>query len=503
MNPLPEKKTLAAVMHQHLQAAYHRYPILTHPLLLHMMNHMYTVEELQWIAHNFYYIFKKYPKIFAALATKIDDFSNVEKWTSSYKKNSKLIKLYKNNLQTWITNFGIDDTSHTPSTGTQVYVHNILNICLHHPRYQGIGILLAHFFIFDQLIPIAHQFFPKKNKKKKFFLLDIFFTDNPFFSQDDWKASDHTKDLSEGIQWGVYYFYQLLNDLAKPGIYLSSHASKVNFFAVANTKLQAKPKLYPLAEGQAAEKRLAILNDLYNESSLHTIKQYIEPTTKNILEIGCGTGVLAKALACTLPEKIHVLATDFSKAQIALCKKNYAHIPQLDFGLYDCNANQKLSQSFDIIFARFLIVFQKNIDQVIQNMWSILQPGGYLILEDFNPMNTGCYAYEQQPIIQKWNTFCKMALIKTGRTKDLEKNILDILYEKQAKKIEKKINHAVLTTPKEKSLFFLCMEEAKPYMLNLGISSDVVEEIIESLREICDNRYPVNFARNFQIIAQK
>ncbi len=501
MNSIYQNKDLPSFMIQSLQEAYYRYPIVTHPLLLNIVNNAYAMDELQWIVQNFYYVFKKYPKALAGLATHLDDFSFVEKIIVAYKKKSRLVNFYTKSLNAWIENFDLNNKHHEPSTGTLAYVRHIMDSCLNYTYYEGIGMLIAHGFIFDQIIPLVSTFLPKQ--RKIFSFLDFVLLQN--IENLVKKMHKSEKKLSQGIHLGMYYLSVFLDDLMQPEAYIedTTHLAKKNLFNIAVTQLKNSQKYYPLAEGKDAVDRLSILNSLYNEQSIHILKKYINAQTQSILEIGCGTGVLSYQLACTLPNTIHILATDFSEAQIAICKKNYANISNLKFGLYDCNADKALPNKFDVIFVRFLLIFQKDIAKIIQNMLSMLKEGGYLLIEEFNPISTGCYAYGQQHIVKRWNIFWKLALMKTGRAKDLERNIFEILSQNNVQKIEKKISHGVLTTKKEKSLFYLCMEEAKPYMLSLGITSDAIDDMCNDLKKICDNNYPVNFARNFQIIAQK
>ncbi len=104
------------------------------------------------------------------------------------------------------------------------------------------------------------------------------------------------------------------------------------------------------------------------------VMEMIEGNNK-ILDIGCGVGVLANALK----EKGNdVYACDISEEMLKEAKKRYSN---LKYSLEDCEKLRYASESFDIVTAIGLFEYLEKDDTVIQEIYRVLKPKGYAIIE--------------------------------------------------------------------------------------------------------------------------
>lgn len=114
-----------------------------------------------------------------------------------------------------------------------------------------------------------------------------------------------------------------------------------------------------------------------------------ENNLKNVLELGCGTGLYTESL-----QKIStkVMATDFSDEMIAFAKQKKGQVKNVEFLKADALNLEFNDESFDTVFMANLIHVIGNAEKVIQESKRVLKKGGQLIITSFaiNEMNFFC-----------------------------------------------------------------------------------------------------------------
>lgn len=101
-----------------------------------------------------------------------------------------------------------------------------------------------------------------------------------------------------------------------------------------------------------------------------------------VLDIGCGPGNSTKVLAQRFPDA-YVLGIDSSADMIATAKKDY---PNLDFRLCDAGKDlTSLKSDYAVVFSNACIQWIPDHAQLLENMLSLLKPGGILAVQ--LPMN--------------------------------------------------------------------------------------------------------------------
>lgn len=111
-------------------------------------------------------------------------------------------------------------------------------------------------------------------------------------------------------------------------------------------------------------------------------KQNIRPNT--ILEIGCGTGNVTKALTTHFPDA-HILSLDLSEDMLHIARKKLKDHNNVNFMLKAFDAQFQYKHSFDlIIYAYSLSMIREQWDSLEKATMANLSPMGHIGLVDFH-----------------------------------------------------------------------------------------------------------------------
>jgi 2-polyprenyl-3-methyl-5-hydroxy-6-metoxy-1,4-benzoquinol methylase len=141
--------------------------------------------------------------------------------------------------------------------------------------------------------------------------------------------------------------------------------------------------LYTFGNSPKAANRLLQLAEFFNPISAQFIRQYLIGKVKSVVDLGCGPGYTTQMLADVTGAK-EILGVDQSIFFIDLAKKNFPH---LQFEVADVS-KQESDKKFDLIYCRFLLSHMRNISGLISGWMDKLQPGGVLILDELEDIDT-------------------------------------------------------------------------------------------------------------------
>jgi pyrroloquinoline-quinone synthase len=333
------------------------YPTVNHKLITNIADLTYGIQDIHLIAKNMYHVVKNFPRFLSAITANIDNYLIRMPLVENLFEEHGRMNLEHVHLQSYVDflkQIGIstaDLETFEPCAGVVAYVRSVLDLCLHYHYLEGLAALGVIEDIVHQVSPIIGQT-TKKN------IVDInrvsHFTEHEVLDEQHSKeiyallhyTNEQEKQLiKHGLTLGAYYHSRLYSDIADEIAHRSIpiHQKSDSLVAELKDEQLAKMQVYPLAEGKAAVKRLALLNQLYNEKSISAIKRCIHPHTQQILEVGCGTGVLANQLANEIDPSIQVLAIDASKAQIEVAQAAYTDCKNLRFVVIDGNQVERES----------------------------------------------------------------------------------------------------------------------------------------------------------------
>ena len=134
------------------------------------------------------------------------------------------------------------------------------------------------------------------------------------------------------------------------------------------------------------KQRLDLLNQFHTPFSVDLMLPWLKGR-QSVLEIGCGSGQLAAALAERLDDSVRLVATDgvteqVDQASIRLSAFSHAAAHKIDF-INDIDSLLELGP-FDAIYCRWVLCHVP-VDQqqaALKALISLLKPGGVFVMED-------------------------------------------------------------------------------------------------------------------------
>jgi SAM-dependent methyltransferase len=117
------------------------------------------------------------------------------------------------------------------------------------------------------------------------------------------------------------------------------------------------------------------------------------------LEVGAGSGSVARWLASQVGPDGYVLATDIDTQWF-----EGGGLPQLDVAAHDIVEDPMPAAEFDLIHARLVLVHLPTRDQVLARLAGALKPEGWLVIEDFDSSLPHCL----DPVTSEERAFVKV-----------------------------------------------------------------------------------------------
>jgi ubiquinone/menaquinone biosynthesis C-methylase UbiE len=111
---------------------------------------------------------------------------------------------------------------------------------------------------------------------------------------------------------------------------------------------------------------------------------------QRVLDVACGTGVLAREVASRVSPSGYVAGLDPSPGMLAVGKEL---APAIDWKHGVAEALPFLDESFDTVVSQFGLMFFSDRHQAIREMLRVLVPGGRMIVAVWDSLtNTPAYA---------------------------------------------------------------------------------------------------------------
>jgi SAM-dependent methyltransferase len=150
------------------------------------------------------------------------------------------------------------------------------------------------------------------------------------------------------------------------------------------------PGPYALATGEAAEYRLRILHALYGPGTLRLLTAAGLRRGMRVADVGCGVGMVTALLADLVGPAGHVVGIDRSAAQLARARERLAAAgTAVSFVEASACDTGLVPGSFDLVYCRFLLLHLPDPERALQEMRSLLRPGGILVCEDGDLTSSG------------------------------------------------------------------------------------------------------------------
>jgi len=131
--------------------------------------------------------------------------------------------------------------------------------------------------------------------------------------------------------------------------------------------------------GKEAQTRFAALSTIYDRGTVRHLEDLGVASGWHCLEIGGGSGTIAKWLADRVGPTGHVLATDLDTRFLEPLKG-----PNLEVRRHNIGTDPLPEIPFDLIHTRLVLMHVPERDGALRKMISSLKPGGWLLMEEYD-----------------------------------------------------------------------------------------------------------------------
>ncbi len=105
----------------------------------------------------------------------------------------------------------------------------------------------------------------------------------------------------------------------------------------------------------------------------------------SVLDAGCGPGLTTSILHEMIQPDGEIVGVDYSPKRIDYAKQHYGERGGIQFKIHDLKKPAKHLKSFDLIWVRFVLEYnRKESPLIIKHLTECLNPGGYLCLMDLD-----------------------------------------------------------------------------------------------------------------------
>jgi ubiquinone/menaquinone biosynthesis C-methylase UbiE len=270
-----------------------------------------------------------------------------------------------------------------------------------------------------------------------------------------------------------------------------------------NSGENIKPSRYTLQVGKDGEQRLNILNSLYNPLSQLFLTKAGVTNCQSILDVACGTGEMTCWMAQQTKGK--VLAVDISEQQLEIGRRNAEAlgIKNIEFRQLSAFDLDKINESFDLIYCRFLLVHIQRPEDVVQAMYRRLSQNGIITCEEATVSVSFCYP--QSPAFDKWLQLWA-GLRKANETDmDLGLKLPQMFKNASFVDVKAQLVQPVLSTTDEKRLLKLNAKEATNAAVDAGVATkEAMLQLADDLEALAkDENCFIGYVRNTQVWGQK
>ncbi len=146
---------------------------------------------------------------------------------------------------------------------------------------------------------------------------------------------------------------------------------------------------YILGTDTAELHRLGIQHQVWAEEAQHGWKLAKFRAGETLLDLGCGPGFCTKELAYIVGSEGKVIGVDRSAAYIEHLKQiTQLHQLNIDSVLADFNELNLDEASLDGMYCRWALAWLPNPEEVLQNVYNALKPGGRMVIHEYYDWRT-------------------------------------------------------------------------------------------------------------------
>jgi len=138
---------------------------------------------------------------------------------------------------------------------------------------------------------------------------------------------------------------------------------------------------YYFMEDERENQRLA--SKVNAEAFVETYLTSYLSNASSVLDVGCGPGVIARAVGKAFPG-IHVTALDSSPKKLEETRKNISGMTNVTARIGDVKNLPFEADRFDFVFSRFLFEYLPEPEHAVSEMFRVCSPAGRILIQDLD-----------------------------------------------------------------------------------------------------------------------
>lgn len=121
---------------------------------------------------------------------------------------------------------------------------------------------------------------------------------------------------------------------------------------------------------------------IFGQWAPHMVDAARVASGERVLDVGCGTGVLARTAADCVAAEGQVTGLDLNDGMLAVARRLR---PQLDWRQGDATALPFADASYDVVMSQFALMYFSDRTAALKEMLRVLRPGGRLAVAVWGP----------------------------------------------------------------------------------------------------------------------
>jgi SAM-dependent methyltransferase len=156
---------------------------------------------------------------------------------------------------------------------------------------------------------------------------------------------------------------------------------------VTNTPNASEREFWSGPSGQSWITHETVQDMLLSEASGAIVARAVPQPGQRVLDIGCGTGALSRAIADRVGAGGHVLSVDISEPLLARATEHAEGRPEIAMYLGDAQTADWPESGFDMAVSRFGVMFFADPPAAFANIARALRPGGRMVFGAWGPVS--------------------------------------------------------------------------------------------------------------------
>jgi len=253
-----------------------------------------------------------------------------------------------------------------------------------------------------------------------------------------------------------------------------------------DVKLESTRGDYVLATGEAAAHRLRLLHNIYGAGARQLLTRAgIQPGMR-VADMGCGVGMVTQLLAELVGPDGEAFGVDFSGAQITQATQLLPpEFPNVSFVEASATETGLESESFDLVYCRFLLIHLKEPEKALNEMYRLLKPNGILVCEDGDLTSAGSEPYSK---LQAFSVLFGQLGPCWGVDYTLGRRLFRMVLDANFAHVDITYNQPVIVRGENKRLLELSVAEAGAAFIEAGlISTEGLNRVLAEMRRLAED----------------